>query len=241
MDGLNGRVALVTGASRGIGRAIAMALARKGADVAVNARRQLEKAEEVAAAIRALGRRSIVVGADVSVAEEVTRAVAAVEQGLGAIDVLVNNAGIARPLAIEQISLRDWEETLAVNLTSIFLVTQAVLPGMRARRWGRIINVSSTAAQLGGVVGPHYAASKAGILGLTHGYAARLAQQGITVNAIAPALVATDMIGDNPRVRPEMIPVGRFGTSEEVGEVAACSPSTVTSRDRRSTSTAACT
>ena len=221
MDDLNGRVALVTGASRGIGRAIALALARRGADVAVNARRELEKAEDVAGAIRALGRRSIVVGADVSVAEDVRRAVATVEAGLGAIDVLVNNAGIARPLAIEQISLRDWEQTLAVNLTSIFLVTQAVLPGMRARRWGRVINISSTAAQLGGVVGPHYAASKAGILGLTHGYAARLAAEGITVNAIAPALVATDMIGDNPRVRAEMIPVGRFGTSEEVGEVAA--------------------
>ncbi|HSD11191.1 MAG TPA: 3-oxoacyl-ACP reductase family protein [Candidatus Binatia bacterium] len=221
MDDLNGRVALVTGASRGIGRAIALALARRGADVAVNARRELEKAEDVAGAIRALGRRSIVVGADVSVAEDVRRAVATVEAGLGAIDVLVNNAGIARPLAIEQISLRDWEQTLAVNLTSIFLVTQAVLPGMRARRWGRVINISSTAAQLGGVVGPHYAASKAGILGLTHGYAARLASEGITVNAIAPALVATDMIGDNPRVRAEMIPVGRFGTSEEVGEVAA--------------------
>ena len=148
-------------------------------------------------------------------AEEVTRAVATVERALGSIDVLVNNAGIARPLAIEQISLRDWEQTLAVNLTSIFIVTQAVLPGMRARRWGRVINVSSTAAQLGGVVGPHYAASKAGILGLTHGYAARLASEGITVNTIAPALIATDMIGDKPRVRPEMIPVGRFGTSFE--------------------------
>ncbi len=221
MDDLNGRVALVTGASRGIGKAIALALARIGADVAVNARRELDKAEDVSVAIRALGRRSIVVGADVSVAEEVTRAVATVDRALGPIDVLVNNAGIARPLAIEQISLRDWEQTLAVNLTSIFIVTQAVLPGMRARRWGRVINVSSTAAQLGGVVGPHYAASKAGILGLTHGYAARLASEGITVNTIAPALIATDMIGDNPRVRPEMIPVGRFGTSEEVGEVAA--------------------
>ena len=221
MDDLNGRVALVTGASRGIGKAIALALARKGADVAVNTRRELDKAEGVAVAILALGRRSIVVGADVSVAEEVTRAVATVERALGPIDVLVNNAGIARPLAIEQISLGDWEQTLAVNLTSIFIVTQAVLPGMRARRWGRVINVSSTAAQLGGVVGPHYAASKAGILGLTHGYAARLASEGITVNTIAPALIATDMISDNPRVRPEMIPVGRFGTSEEVGEVAA--------------------
>jgi 3-oxoacyl-[acyl-carrier protein] reductase len=221
MDDLNGRVALVTGASRGIGKAIALALARKGADVAVNTRRELDKAEDVAVAIRALGRRSIVVGADVSVAEEVTRAVATVERALGPIDVLANNAGIARPLAIEQISLGDWEQTLAVNLTSIFIVTQAVLPGMRARRWGRVINVSSTAAQLGGVVGPHYAASKAGILGLTHGYAARLASEGITVNTIAPALIATDMISDNPRVRPEMIPVGRFGTSEEVGEVAA--------------------
>jgi 3-oxoacyl-[acyl-carrier protein] reductase len=221
MDELDGRVALVTGASRGIGRAIALALARRGADVAVNARRELEKAEDVADEIRALGRRSIVVGADVSVAEEVRRAVATVEQALGPIEVLVNNAGIARPLAVEHLSLQDWDETLAVNLTSMFLVTQAVLPGMRARRWGRVINISSTAAQLGGVVGPHYAASKAGILGLTHGYAARLASEGITVNAIAPALVATDMIGDNPRVRADMIPVGRFGTSEEVGEVAA--------------------
>ena len=107
-----------------------------------------------------------------------------------------------------------------VNLKSCFLVTQAVLPGMRSRKWGRIINISSVAAQTGGVVGPHYAASKAGMLGLTRFYASRLAKEGITVNAIAPALIATEMVAANPNARPDLIPVGRFGDVDEVAEVA---------------------
>jgi 3-oxoacyl-[acyl-carrier protein] reductase len=136
------------------------------------------------------------------------------------VEVLVNNAGITRPQAPEAITEQDWDEVLAVNLKSVFLVTEAVLPGMRARRWGRVINLSSGAAQTGGVVGPHYAASKAGIMGLTHAYASLLATEGITVNAIAPALIATEMVTTNPKARPDLIPVGRFGSVEEVAEVA---------------------
>jgi 3-oxoacyl-[acyl-carrier protein] reductase len=139
---------------------------------------------------------------------------------LGHIDILVNNAGIARVQSIEEITEKDWDELIAVNLKSCFLVTQAVLPGMRARRWGRIINLSSVAAHVGGVVGAHYAASKAGMLGLTRFYASRLAKEGITVNAISPALIATEMVTANPNATPELIPIGRFGTGNEVAEAA---------------------
>ncbi|HJT79094.1 MAG TPA: SDR family NAD(P)-dependent oxidoreductase, partial [Gemmataceae bacterium] len=169
----------------------------------------------------ALGRRGLVVLADVSLAADVTRLVREVEAGLGPVGVLVNNAGVARPLPLDQVTERDFDEMIAINLKSAFLLTQAVLPGMRARRWGRILNVSSVAAQLGGVTGPHYAASKAGMHGLTHAYASLLAGEGITVNAVAPALIATEMIASNPRARPDIVPVGRFGTAEEVAEVVA--------------------
>jgi 3-oxoacyl-[acyl-carrier protein] reductase len=220
MSVLAGKVALVTGASRGIGRAIAVALARAGADIAINYRTREVAARETARLVTELGRRSLVVPADVSVAAEVTRLVAAVEAGLGPIDVLVNNAGIARPLSLEQVTERDFDEMVAVNLKSAFLLTQAVVPGMRVRRWGRVINISSAAAQVGGVVGPHYAASKAGLHGLTHAYASQLAREGITVNCIAPALIETEMVTSNPRARPDLIPVGRFGIAEEVADVA---------------------
>ena len=121
-------------------------------------------------------------------------------------DILVNNAGIIRPQPIDQITEQDWDDLMAANLKSCFLVTQAVLPAMRARQWGRIINLSSVAAQLGGVVGPHYAASKAGLHGLTHYYARHLAKEGITVNTIAPALIATEMVTSNPNAKPDLIP-----------------------------------
>ncbi len=124
-----------------------------------------------------------------------------IEQDLGTIEILVNNAGIARRYPWDQIPEEGWDETIAVNLKSAYLLTQAVLPGMRARRWGRIINISSGAAATGGVVGPYYAASKAGLLGLTHGYASLLAKEGITVNAVAPSLIQTDMSQDLP-VKP---------------------------------------
>lgn len=221
MTDLTGKVALVTGASRGIGRAIAVALAQAGADIAINFREREVEAEETRQQIEALPRRCLMVRADVSQSSEVSRLVAAVEAGLGPIAVLVNNAGVIRPQPLDEISEQDWDELLTINLKSAFLLTQAVVAGMRARRWGRIIYLSSVAAQLGGVVGPHYAASKSGLHGLAHSYAALLAREGITVNVVAPALILTEMVTSNPRARPDLIPVGRFGTVEEVAEVVA--------------------
>jgi 3-oxoacyl-[acyl-carrier protein] reductase len=217
---LIGKVALVTGGGRGIGRAISLALARAGADVAVNYRERRDDADSAVREIRDLGRRAAPIQADVSRGAEVTRLARAVESELGPIEILVNNAGKILIQSVEQMREEDWNEMIAANLTSCFLVTQAALPGMRARRWGRIINISSVAAQAGSIVGVHYAASKAGMLGLTRSYARVLAKEGITVNAITPALVATEMVLSNPVAKPEMIPVGRFGDIEEVADVA---------------------
>jgi 3-oxoacyl-[acyl-carrier protein] reductase len=137
------------------------------------------------------------------------------------VSILVNNAGIARQQKIEDITESDWDELIAVNLKSAFMVTQAFLPGMRQQRWGRIIFMSSVAAQTGGVVGPHYAASKAGMLGLAHSLANLLAKEGISVNAIAPALIATDMVISNLQANPSKIPLGYFGAVEDVSSVVA--------------------
>jgi 3-oxoacyl-[acyl-carrier protein] reductase len=220
VDDLTGRVALVTGSSRGIGRAIALGLAEAGADIVLNFLSRSAEAQAVELEIRRWERRCVGIQADVSSSSDVGRLIKDGEDRLGPIGVLVNNAGISRPQLIEEITERDWDEVIAANLKSCFLVTQAVLPGMRARQWGRIVNLSSVAAQVGGVVGPHYAASKAGILGLTHFYAQRLAKEGITVNAIAPALVETEMVTSNPQARPDRIPIGRYGAPGEVAEVA---------------------
>jgi len=221
LDELTGKVALVTGASRGIGKAIAVGLATAGADVAVNYRERQQEANQTCAEIEKLGGRCLPVAADVSVAADVARLIATIESELGPVAILVNNAGVTRPQPLDEITEQDWDEILDINLKSMFLVTQAVLPKMRTARWGRIINLSSVAAQTGGVVGPHYAASKAGVLGLTHSYAHLLAKEGITVNAIAPALVETEMVTSNPNARADLIPVGRFGTVEETADVAA--------------------
>jgi 3-oxoacyl-[acyl-carrier protein] reductase len=220
MDNLNDKVVLVTGSSRGIGRAIALALAAEGADVAINFVQRAAEAEAAELEIRKLGCRCVSIQADVSDAKDVERLVKSTENALGPIDILVNNAGIARPQPIEEIAEEDWDQILTGNLKSCFLMTQAVLPGMRERKWGRIVNLSSVAAQVGGVVGPHYAASKAGMLGLTRFYAQKLAAEGITANAIAPALIDTEMVRANLNARPDRIPVGRYGTSEEVADVA---------------------
>jgi 3-oxoacyl-[acyl-carrier protein] reductase len=220
MPTLSGRVALVTGASRGIGKAIALALASAGADIAVNYRAQAEAAEAVCQTIRSAGRQAIAIQADVSVTAHVDRLVKTVENELGPVAILVNNAGIARILAPDQVTEEIWNEFLRINLTSVFLVTQRVLPGMRTARWGRIINLSSVAAQYGGVIGPHYAATKAGILGLTRSYASQFAKEGITANAIAPALIETDMLADLSRDLANRIPVGTFGSADEIGRAA---------------------
>jgi 3-oxoacyl-[acyl-carrier protein] reductase len=217
---LTGKIALVTGADRGIGRAIALALAENGVSVGVNYRTRQAEAEEVRSQIEALGQRSIIIRTDVSSAAEVAHMVETVQRELGPISVLVNNAGIARPESIEEITEESWDHVLAVNLKSQFLLIQAVLPDMRRQKWGRIINLSSTAAQAGGLTGAHYSASKAGILGLTHYYASQLTKEGITVNAIAPALIRTEMVTKDLKAGEDRIPVGRFGTVEEVAEAA---------------------
>jgi len=217
---IKGRIALVTGGGRGIGRAIAEGLAKAGVDVAVNYLSHEKEAKEVCEIISAQGCRALAVQADVSVAASVSRMVSATQEHLGTISILVNNAGMARARRLDEIDEQLWDETIAVNLKSCFLVTQAVLPGMRAQRWGRIINISSVAAHTGGIVGPHYAASKAGILGLTHSFASLLIKEGITVNAVAPALIITDMVSEAARARASLIPVGRLGTVKEVADVA---------------------
>ena len=219
MDDLAGKVALVTGASRGIGAASAVALAKAGCDVAVNYRARGDEAEAVCEQVQAAGRRAFAVCADVSRTKEAQKMAALIVSELGPVSILVNNAGIARVQKVEDITEEDWDEIVDVNLKSTFMVTQAVLPGMREQKWGRVINLSSVAAQTGGVVGPHYAASKAGMIGLTHSLANLTVKEGITVNAIAPALIATEMVTSNPRANPEIIPVGRFGDVDDVSSI----------------------
>jgi 3-oxoacyl-[acyl-carrier protein] reductase len=170
--------------------------------------------------IQQAGGRAAAFQADVSHKHEVDRLVSAVEQDLGPIDILVNNAGINPRKPHMELTLEDWEQTISTNLTSAFLASQAVVPGMRERRWGRLIFLSSIAAQTGGVIGPHYAASKAGMIGLMHSYASLLAKEGVTSNAISPALIETEMVRNNPVARPDLIPIGRFGQSEETARAA---------------------
>ena len=191
---LGNRTALVTGGSRGIGTAVALMLAEAGADVAVNYRVRADEARAVAETIRAMGRRAIAVGADVSDSAAVVTMVQAIAGQLAPVDILVNNAGIALIRSVDELTEAEFDTTLAVNLKSTFLCTQAVLPHMRAQRWGRIVNISSGAARGAGGIGVHYNASKAGMEGLTRGYAARLVGDGITVNAVAPSLIETDMM-----------------------------------------------
>jgi 3-oxoacyl-[acyl-carrier protein] reductase len=214
---LNGHVALVTGGSRGIGAAIAVAIAEAGAAVAVNYRERAVEADAVVAKIRDMGGRAIATAADVSQAAAVAEMVDHVASALGPIDIVVNNAGMAIVRGIDDLTESDFDRTIAVNLKSAFLCTQAVLPAMRAKKWGRIVNISSGAARGAGAIGVHYNASKAGMEGLTRGYAARLVRQGITVNAVAPSLIETDMM----RGRSDLarnIPLGRLGQPDEVAQ-----------------------
>jgi 3-oxoacyl-[acyl-carrier protein] reductase len=220
MSTLLDRVCLVTGASRGIGKSIALAMARAGAHVAVNFQAKGEAAAEVCVEIEDLGRKAIGIQADVSKTADVDRMVATVEKALGPVEIVVNNAGIAQIYPPERVTEQIFEHFLRVNLTSVFLVTQRVLPGMRAAKWGRIINVSSIAAQTGGIIGLHYAASKAGILGLTRSYAAQLGKEGITANAIAPGLIETDMAAGVPESVRATIPAETVGSPDEVAAIA---------------------
>jgi 3-oxoacyl-[acyl-carrier protein] reductase len=212
-------VAVVTGGSRGIGKAVAISLAEAGAAVAVNYLEQSAAAESVVTAICGAGGKAVAVRADVSRADEVARMMAETERALGPADVLVNNAGIGLVRTVDTLTEADFDTTIAVNLKSVFLCTQAVIPGMRERKWGRIVNISSGAARGAGGVGPHYNASKAGMEGMTRGYAARLVKDGITVNAVAPSLIETDMVKQGLASNASRIPLGRFGTPEECASI----------------------
>ena len=214
---LRGKVALVTGGSRGIGAAIASELAEAGAALAVNYLQHADRANELVETLRAAGGRAIAAQCDVSQAPAVAKMVEQVKSALGPVDILVNNAGVAITRGVDDLSEADFDQTIAVNLKSVFLCTQAVLPMMRQKKWGRIVNISSGAARGAGAIGPHYNASKAGIEGLTRGYAARLVKEGITVNAVAPSLIETDMMKGQPGLVGR-IPLGRFGRPEEVAK-----------------------
>jgi 3-oxoacyl-[acyl-carrier protein] reductase len=218
---LTNAVALVTGASGGIGQAIARGLAAEGAAVALAYGANAAPAEQLADELSASGVHAMSVGADLRRAQAPGELIEAVESRLGGIDVLVAAAGVGRRQNLEDISIEDFDETLAVNLRAPFLLAQRTVPGMCARGFGRVLFVSSVAAFTGGIVGPHYAASKSGLHGLTHFLAARSAPFGVTVNAIAPALITeTGMLPGNPEELRSHVPVGRLGQPAEVADLA---------------------
>jgi 3-oxoacyl-[acyl-carrier protein] reductase len=217
---LAGRVALVTGGSGGIGRALCGRLADAGAAVAVAYGRGAAAAESVARSIVERGGRGAAVEGDLQDPAEVVRLVDRAERELGPVDILVANAGRGQRATLDDLSVEEWDRTMRINLRAPFLLAQRVAPGMRERGFGRILFTSSVAAFTGGIVGPHYAASKAGLHGLTHFLASRLAEFGITVNAIAPALIEeTGMLPGGPELT-KRIPVGRLGRPEEVADLA---------------------
>jgi 3-oxoacyl-[acyl-carrier protein] reductase len=212
--------ALVTGASRGIGRAVAVALAKAGCDVAVNYHSSEGPARQVAKEIEALGRKAVLVKADVANEAEVARMASKVKEALGAIDILVNNAGIHQHLKFWELSVKDWDEVIRVNLTGALIVTKAFIEDMKERKKGAIINISSIIGLTGTDHEIHYAASKAGILGMTKSMALELGPYGITVNAVAPGWIDTDMTADftGPEAEEFMdsLPISRVGRPEEI-------------------------
>jgi 3-oxoacyl-[acyl-carrier protein] reductase len=219
MFNLLGQTALVTGGSQGIGRAIALALAEQGADVAVMARSH-DKCEAVAGEVRERGRRSLALICDVADALQVEPAVNQVLSEWGRISILVNNAAITRDGLFMRMPAQDWEAVLQTNLTGVFLITRQVLPGMVKARYGRIINLTSVAGQAGNAGQANYAAAKAGLIGLTKTLAREYASRNITVNALAPGLIATPMTDALNEAAREtgrgQIPLGRFGTDREI-------------------------
>jgi 3-oxoacyl-[acyl-carrier protein] reductase len=217
----HGRVALVTGASGGIGRAIALGLAGEGAVVALGYGTSREAAERLAAKISAAGGRAAAIGADLRRPDAPGELVQAVEAELGPVELLISNAGLGRQRSLEEISIDEFDETLATNLRAPFLLAQRTLPGMEQRGFGRVLFVSSIAAFTGGIVGAHYAASKAGLHGLTHFLASRFAPSSVTVNALAPALITdTGMLPGEPEQLRQRVPLGRLGQPEEVADLA---------------------
>jgi 3-oxoacyl-[acyl-carrier protein] reductase len=221
---LEGKIAIVTGASRGLGRAIALAFAREGADMLVNYASREESARDVASAIEGLGRKAILHRADVSNAGQVLAMVQAAVAGLGRVDVLVNNAGITMPKGPLETVEAEWDRVLAVNLKGVFLCSRAVADGMIAQGGGRIINIASTAGQTGTLSGPAYCAAKAGVIGLTKSLARAFAPHNILVNAISPALIDTEILYWRTPAQwketLESIPLKRLGDPNDLAETA---------------------
>ncbi len=228
--GLEGKSALITGASRGIGRAIALRLAEEGCQVAVNyvaeqGRDNAAEAEAVAEQIRALGCQAICAEVDVTDQEAVEDMVEYVIARLGKLDILVNNAGITRDRTLKKLAKQDWDRVIEVNLTGAFHCARAVIEHMRERRYGRIISISSVVALMGNIGQTNYGASKAGLIGFTRSLAREVARRGITVNCIAPGFIDTEMTQAIPRdIREQIvatIPLARMGLPEEVANAAA--------------------
>lgn len=214
---LSDKVAIVTGASRGIGRAIALALAAEGAKVVVNYARSDAAANEVVKVITDQGGEAIAVQADVSDAEQVQNLIKETRSQYGQIDVLVNNAGITRDTLLLRMKLEDWQAVIDLNLTGVFLCTQAVSKIMLKQRQGRIINIASVAGQMGNPGQANYSAAKAGVIGFTKTMAKELASRNITVNAVAPGFIATEMTRElDAEGILQYIPLGRYGQPEEV-------------------------
>jgi len=215
-----GRVALVTGASGGIGAAVSTRLAAAGAAVAVHYASNAVSAQRVVDAIASAGGRAVAFAADFRDPEAPERLLQAVRESLGSVELLVANAGLGRRGTIEDVGAAEFDEMLAINLRAPYLLVRGALPVMRERRFGRIVFISSVAALTGGILGPHYASSKAGLHGLTHFLATRVAPDGVTVNTIAPALIQdTDMLPADPGDLAQRIPVGRLGTPAEVADL----------------------
>ena len=222
------KIAVVTGAGRGgrgIGRGIALALAQAGADVVITARTNIADAEAVAEAVRTLGRQALALSCDVSNAASVESLFATVKETFGRVDILVNNAGITRDILLLRMSEEDWDVVLDANLKGTFLCTRAAAKLMLKQKYGRIINITSINGQVGSPGQANYSASKAGVIGLTKTVARELASRGITVNAVAPGFIdtqMTDFVSGEARDKIlEKIPVGRFGTAEDVGAAVA--------------------
>ncbi|MDG5470256.1 3-oxoacyl-[acyl-carrier-protein] reductase [Jeotgalibacillus sp. ET6] len=220
---LEGKTALVTGASRGIGKEIALELARNGADVAINFSGSKDRAEQVAAEISELGRKAFVIQANVGEADQVQNMIKETLSHFGSIDILVNNAGVTRDNLLMRMKDDEWDEVININLKGVFLTTKAVTRSMMKQRSGRIINISSIVGVMGNPGQSNYVASKAGVIGLTKSTAKELSSRGITVNAVAPGFIETDMTDKlTEDIQVEMkkqIPLARFGSPSDIAKV----------------------
>lgn len=225
MEELSGKIALITGASRGIGRAIAYEFAKQGAEVIINYKGSEDKAKSLVEEIERMGKKAHMIKFDVANPQEINEKIKEIEKEIGNIQILVNNAGIVKDTLFLRMKEEDWDRVIKTNLYSVFYVTKAVLPMMIKEKWGRIINISSVVAFTGNIGQTNYSAAKAGIIGFSKALALELAGKNITVNVIAPGYIETDMTSSLPEKVKEMfltqIPLKRAGLPEEVAYLSA--------------------